>query len=394
MCETCTDVLILLDNHDERVHSNVGLQLNKREIQAVILYVGTWAQRQCMCCYKDFKNIEKLNNLIQTVLRTAIRLIQTLPTDIQKEFDKIYPKDEDQKTKDEEQPEVDKEEKTEKKEEKEEKSEDQEEENEYWSLEEKEKLVQFITKVFLMNFPLYMAYKHFIHTSLEELSQHETSALNNYCEISDPDVPLYLLRNVCFFCDTNGIQALEQCFEKATPETLPFNFAHLLIHLIANLRLWMNIPTVMQCIIPLRSAVIRYMCSLSDRELRNAGSRNMTELMWAAVKEPLENHFSFDKEGLQLGFKYFTCTTLTIRLAGIAQINSQINLYNDSCNNETFMDAESVGNELAQWLIENKIVEHIFGPNLHVEVSRIECILCSACCPSVLMYKTGYIGRS
>lgn len=47
----------------------------------------------------------------------------------------------------------------------------------------------------------------------------------------------------------------------------------------------------------------------------------MTELMWAAVKEPLETHFQFDKEGLDLAFKYFTCSTLTIRLAGIAQIN-------------------------------------------------------------------------
>ena len=50
----------------------------------------------------------------------------------------------------------------------------------------------------------------------------------------DPEVPLFLLRNVCFFCDTNGIGALKTCFEKATPETLPFNFAHLLITLIAN----------------------------------------------------------------------------------------------------------------------------------------------------------------
>ena len=47
-------------------------------------------------------------------------------------------------------------------------------------------------------------------------------------------MPLFLLRNVCFFCDTNGIGALKTCFEKATPETLPFNFAHLLITLIAN----------------------------------------------------------------------------------------------------------------------------------------------------------------
>ena len=67
--------------------------------------------------------------------------------------------------------------------------------------------------------------------------------------------------------------------------------------------------------------IYRYMCKMSDRDLRMASTRSMTELMWAAVKEPLETHLSFDREGLDLAYKYFTCTTLTIRLAGIAQIN-------------------------------------------------------------------------
>ena len=29
----------------------------------------------------------------------------------------------------------------------------------------------------------------------------------------------------------------------------------------------------------------------------------------------------------------------------------------------------SISGHLADWLTENKIIEHIFGPNLHVEVS-------------------------
>ncbi len=47
----------------------------------------------------------------------------------------------------------------------------------------------------------------------------------------------------------------------------------------------------------------------------------MMDLMWAAVKEPIETHVTFDREGLDLAFKYFTCSTLTIRLTGISQIN-------------------------------------------------------------------------
>jgi len=44
---------------------------------------------------------------------------------------------------------------------------EEEEEEEAWCMEEKDKLLQFITKVFLMNFPSYMAYKHVVHSSLE-----------------------------------------------------------------------------------------------------------------------------------------------------------------------------------------------------------------------------------
>lgn len=88
----------------------------------------------------------------------------------------------------------------------------------------------------------------------------------------------------------------------------------------------MNTQSVIQCIVPLRSHVIRYMCRLSDKDLRLAATRNMTDIMWAAVKEPIDGHYSFDKEGLDLAFKYFMCSTLTIRLAGITQINVSITL--------------------------------------------------------------------
>ena len=64
----------------------------------------------------------------------------------------------------------------------------------------------------------------------------------------DPEVPLFLLRNVCFFCDTNGIGALKTCFEKATPETLPFNFAHLLITLIANVSWYIIASELLNCL--------------------------------------------------------------------------------------------------------------------------------------------------
>src|SRR6218665_1092916 len=34
-----------------------------------------------MCCYKEFKNFERFNNLVQLIVHRAIRLIETLPRD-------------------------------------------------------------------------------------------------------------------------------------------------------------------------------------------------------------------------------------------------------------------------------------------------------------------------
>lgn len=96
--------------------------------------------------------------------------------------------------------------------------------------------------------------------------------------------------------------------------------------------------------------------------------------MWSAVKDPMDSPVTFDKDGLDLAFKYFTSSTLTMRLAGIAQINSHINMFNEMCNSENIIEVENVGQNLASWLIDNNIISHIFGPNLHVEVRT--CLSC------------------
>lgn len=92
------------------------------------------------------------------------------------------------------------------------------------------------------------------------------------------------------------------------------------------------------------------------------------DYMWSSVKDPIDTPLTFDKDGLDLAFKYFTSSTLTMRLAGIAQINSHITSFNDICNSENMLEAEGVGQSLTTWLTDNNIISHIFGPNLHVEV--------------------------
>lgn len=91
--------------------------------------------------------------------------------------------------------------------------------------------------------------------------------------------------------------------------------------------------------------------------------------MWNAIKDPLDTPMAFDVDGLDLAFKYFTSSTLTMRLAGITQINNQIGVLAELCVGEALPEAESAPRSMADWLISNNIISHIFGPNLHVEVS-------------------------
>ena len=125
------------------------------------------------------------------------------------------------------------------------------------------------------------------------------------------------------------------------------------------------------------------MCQLNDSELRAQAARHIADFLWSSAKENMIDSSNsaggnggsatgicFDKDGLDLAFKYFNSTTLTMRLTGITQINSHISLFNEMCNTESVVEVENVGLMLAEWILNNRIVEHIFGPNLHVEVIK------------------------
>ena len=133
-----------------------------------------------MCCFRDARNFDKFNNIVQVILSTAISFIQTLPKDCQDEQ-----KEKEQKKNTEE----DKEEKQEvpelkDKDKRKSSTSDEREKEEVWTLDEKDKLFNLMSKVFLMNFPVYVAYKHTVQSSLEELTPQEVAALNNYCELN------------------------------------------------------------------------------------------------------------------------------------------------------------------------------------------------------------------
>lgn len=221
-----------------------------------------------MCCYKEYKNFERFNNLVQLIIHRAIKLIETLPQDclqcgphgdvtgVQDEGAKDQADDRKSDDMDSEKDvdvtsvEVESKDNVEATENAAEKSGDADpelpgsagvttendlknrgsgdekenqggntekpcdqsnpgEEEEVWTLDEKDRLFNFVSKVFLMNFPLYMAYKHCVNASLEELSKQDTNALNNYCELT--------VSTLCVL-----LSAFEHCLTLEPPSILSY----------------------------------------------------------------------------------------------------------------------------------------------------------------------------
>ncbi|XP_069090498.1 ubiquitin carboxyl-terminal hydrolase 34 isoform X1 [Pleurodeles waltl] len=390
MCESCTDLVEVL-NEVSDIEGGDGLQLRKEHAIKIFAYINSWTQRQCLCCFKEYKHLEIFNQVICALINLVIAQVQTLRDQLCKnctiETDSSHQDKNNEGGealcvgkechKDDESLEGDN--FVEKKlsttrncspgEEESAKSTDL---FNLWSFDEKEKLLLCVAKIFQIQFPLYTAYKHNTHPTIEDISAQESNILGAFCDMNDVEVPLHLLRYVCLFCGKNGLSLMKDCFEFGTPESLPFLIAHAFITVVSNIRIWLHIPAVMQHIIPFRTYVIRYLCKLSDQELRQSPARNMADLMWSTVKEPLDTALCFDKESLDLAFKYFMSPTLTMRLAGLSQITNQLHTFNDVCNNESLVsDTEtSIAKELADWLITNNVVEHIFGPNLHIEIIK------------------------
>lgn len=50
--------------------------LSKQDVKANIKFPILWNQKQCLCCFKETKNYDSYNNIIQMVMVTAIRLLQ------------------------------------------------------------------------------------------------------------------------------------------------------------------------------------------------------------------------------------------------------------------------------------------------------------------------------
>jgi hypothetical protein len=51
-----------------------------------------------------------------------------------------------------------------------------------------------------------------------------------------------------------------------------------------------------------------------------------------------------------------------MQISAWSEFNNLVN------SNDNTQSNKNDKNELAEWFVENKIIEHLYGPNLHVEV--------------------------
>lgn len=261
----------------------------------IVLYLYAFCFRQCMCCYRDVKNFERFYLVVQSILCLSVCQLKQLKDDLveaakapppeevqesSKTPDIAAPKNEENNS---EQKEISTEdenptsppaaEPTE--ESSKEKPSTSNDDSEVWSMPQKEKLMHIVSKIFLLNFPLYLACKHSALSRLDDLSAQEISNLSSYCDLHDTEIPAYLLRNVSLFCKLGGVCAMTAVFEQATPATLPLSMAHAIVAAVGNLKLWLNFRAVAQLFMPLRSKILKYMCNLEDKDLRVPAVKSM-----------------------------------------------------------------------------------------------------------------------
>jgi ubiquitin C-terminal hydrolase len=96
---------------------------------------------------------------------------------------------------------------------------------------------------------------------------------------------------------------------------------------------------------------------------------NHSEFLYDALEK-----LNPEKNDLNQVPKEITSSILTTRLRGVCRINRLIDYANDLCHSFSEFGSkeryQECLEELRDWILEKKIIEHIFGPNCHVEIIK------------------------
>lgn len=259
----------------------------------VCLHLGNnhFSPRHCACCFKDAKNFVRFDNLVQSIVVSSFAMLQEMivSDDNNSNAPKLF---------------------------------------KCWTTEEQDKLLFLNSKVFQLNFPLYVAYKQLNISKNDELTPREVKILSNYCDLTDFEIPTYLLRKIFYFLENDGFVLFAKCFEQAS---LSLCAAQSLISFIQNIKNFFRPLAIGSKLTTLRSSVIHYLCNIQDDDLRVMNNRSTFETIWTAVRDVGFN-LGVDKEGLRVVLKFFSSSTLTMRLSAIGQITTYINSYESHAN--------------------------------------------------------------
>jgi hypothetical protein len=159
-------------------------------------------------------------------------------------------------------------------------SSDQEQQQQFrqWTLEEKERLLICVARCFTLNLPIYTAAhrnpslaQHVAYYQMQNASADLKSSVSSYCHLNlssssntsngntDPhQIPLYLYRLICTFCENRGLCVILQVFQSAkNTRMLPLSIAHALLVILTNLRHHLNIGKTNDATIERSSVFVR-----------------------------------------------------------------------------------------------------------------------------------------
>lgn len=78
MCENCAELVEVLNEISDADSSDGVFQLKKEHALRVLGYISSWTQRQCLCCFKEYKHLEVFNQLVYALINLVIAQISSL----------------------------------------------------------------------------------------------------------------------------------------------------------------------------------------------------------------------------------------------------------------------------------------------------------------------------
>ena len=172
----CVNILSPASDTADRSDCELQPLLSASEVNTSLQFLNVWHQKQCMCVFREVKNLERFSLVVQCITKIALIKLKELP-DI---LGSLTSEAADHATDN--------------------KAASGDDQASRWSVEDLEKLLTYMARVFMLQFPLYLAAKQ-AGSRLDDLSQAEATSLAVFLDVTGDvaDIPLVLLRYYTLF---------------------------------------------------------------------------------------------------------------------------------------------------------------------------------------------------